>query len=98
MELAGAPVLLGLVRFAATSNVHGSDSLDPALQYQYLLVCKPLPRVTALQDEPTSGLDSAGALSLCKTLKDITDLGLTVVAVIHQPRPEIFEQVRCLCM
>lgn len=41
-------------------------------------------------DEPTSGLDSTAALEVCKTLKSIADLGLTVVAVIHQPRSEIF--------
>jgi len=42
-------------------------------------------------DEPTSGLDSTAALEVCRTLKSIADLGLTVVAVIHQPRFEIFE-------
>jgi ABC-type multidrug transport system ATPase subunit len=41
-------------------------------------------------DEPTSGLDSAAALEVCRTLRAIADLGLTVVAVIHQPRLEIF--------
>ena len=41
-------------------------------------------------DEPTSGLDSTAALEVCRTLKSIADLGLTVVAVIHQPRLEIF--------
>ena len=42
-------------------------------------------------DEPTSGLDATAALEVCSTLKAIADLGLTVVAVIHQPRYEIFE-------
>ncbi|TPX47429.1 hypothetical protein SeMB42_g03315 [Synchytrium endobioticum] len=42
-------------------------------------------------DEPTSGLDSTAALSVAQILKSITTLGLTVVAVVHQPRYEIFE-------
>jgi ABC-type multidrug transport system ATPase subunit len=42
-------------------------------------------------DEPTSGLDSTAALQVCSTLKNIADLGVTVVAVIHQPRLDIFK-------
>ncbi|KAJ3191813.1 hypothetical protein HK101_007396 [Irineochytrium annulatum] len=41
-------------------------------------------------DEPTSGLDSTSALDLSSILRSIARLGLTVVAVIHQPRVEIF--------
>ena len=41
-------------------------------------------------DEPTSGLDATAALEVCATLRVIANLGLTVVAVIHQPRAEIF--------
>ena len=44
-------------------------------------------------DEPTSGLDSSAALEVCRTLRAVADLGLLVVAVIHQPRREIFEQI-----
>ncbi|KAJ3253942.1 hypothetical protein HK103_007611 [Boothiomyces macroporosus] len=43
-------------------------------------------------DEPTSGLDSTSALEVCETLRKITRLGLTTVAVIHQPRVEIFDK------
>ncbi|EGC35232.1 hypothetical protein DICPUDRAFT_33697 [Dictyostelium purpureum] len=43
-------------------------------------------------DEPTSGLDSVTALSIMKTLQDLTkNKGCTVVVAIHQPRSEIFE-------
>ena len=44
-------------------------------------------------DEPTSGLDSAGALAVCHALRDIAAAGLTVVAVLHQPRREIMALV-----
>lgn len=50
-------------------------------------------------DEPTrlvyfkdfSGLDSSSALIVAELLKGIASLGITVVAVIHQPRFEIFQ-------
>ena len=41
-------------------------------------------------DEPTSGLDSTSSMEVCKALRRIADIGLTVVTVIHQPRYEIF--------
>jgi ABC-type multidrug transport system ATPase subunit len=41
-------------------------------------------------DEPTSGLDSSSALSLFQLLKELAAGGLTVVAVVHQPRAEVF--------
>ena len=43
-------------------------------------------------DEPTTGLDSTSALDLSQVLHSIARLGLTIVAVIHQPRIEIFNQ------
>lgn len=46
-----------------------------------------------LHAEPTSGLDASASLEVCNTLKTIADLGVTVVAVIHQPRVEIFESI-----
>ena len=42
-------------------------------------------------DEPTSGLDATSASSIMSLLKAISMLGITVVAIIHQPRYEIFE-------
>lgn len=44
-------------------------------------------------DEPTSGLDSTAALQAINTLKEIAKSGVTVVAVLHQPRIEIFREL-----
>ena len=44
-------------------------------------------------DEPTSGLDATAALQVCRLLKRLAEGGLTVVAVLHQPRAEIWEAV-----
>jgi ATP-binding cassette subfamily G (WHITE) protein 2 len=42
-------------------------------------------------DEPTTGLDSSTSLSICKSLKELSDRGeCTVVCTIHQPQPKIF--------
>jgi len=44
-------------------------------------------------DEPTSGLDSTSSLKVVAALRAVAvDQQLTVVAVIHQPRYEIFSQ------
>jgi len=44
-------------------------------------------------DEPTSGLDSLASLSLMELVKHriVSDLGITAIAVLHQPRIEILE-------
>ena len=42
-------------------------------------------------DEPTSGLDATSASSIMSVLKAVSNLGITVVTIIHQPRHEIFE-------
>ena len=49
-------------------------------------------------DEPTSGLDSTASLEVVSILEKITELGITVVAVIHQPRIEIFEKFHDVLM
>ena len=41
-------------------------------------------------DEPTSGLDASSALDLIKALKSVAEAGVTVVAVLHQPRTEVW--------
>ncbi|KAJ5726034.1 ABC transporter [Penicillium malachiteum] len=42
-------------------------------------------------DEPTSGLDTTTALFLIMSLKALTQRGMAVICVVHQPRVEIFE-------
>jgi ABC-type multidrug transport system ATPase subunit len=41
-------------------------------------------------DEPTSGLDSTASLEILSSLKDLSRLGVTVIAVIHQARYYLF--------
>lgn len=41
--------------------------------------------------EPTSGLDSSSSKAICESLRKLCELGMTILAVIHQPRYEIFE-------
>jgi len=41
-------------------------------------------------DEPTSGLDSTSSLALARSLKKMTQLGITIVVVAHQPRWSLF--------
>ena len=48
-----------------------------------------LPSILFL-DEPTSGLDSFSSMTVCTALRAMADAGITVIAVIHQPRYEIF--------
>ncbi|KAI8622739.1 hypothetical protein BC830DRAFT_1159973 [Chytriomyces sp. MP71] len=43
-------------------------------------------------DEPTSGLDSSSALEVADILSSMALLGITIVAVVHQPRIEIFRK------
>ena len=42
-------------------------------------------------DEPTSSLDAFSSFEVTKSMKDIASSGITVVAVVHQPRFEIFQ-------
>lgn len=41
-------------------------------------------------DEPTSGLDSTTSLTVVQSLKDMANSGVNVIAVLHQPKYEIF--------
>jgi ABC-type multidrug transport system ATPase subunit len=54
--------------------------------------------VGLLLDEPTSGLDATTAEDVMSALKRIAETGVTVVAVIHQPRVEIFKMMDTLML
>jgi hypothetical protein len=47
--------------------------------------------VALFLDEPTSGLDATTALSLVQLLKTLSELRVTIICILHQPRPEILE-------
>ena len=49
--------------------------------------------VALLLDEPTSGLDAATAEDVMNALQKIAKSGVTVVAIIHQPRVEIYKLI-----
>ena len=49
--------------------------------------------IALLLDEPTSGLDATTAEDVMRALQKIAMSGVTVVAVIHQPRVEIYEMI-----
>lgn len=41
-------------------------------------------------DEPTSGLDATSASSIMRLLRALSRLGVTIIAIVHQPREQIF--------
>ena len=49
-------------------------------------------------DEPTSGLDATSAASIMRLLKAISRLGVTTIAIIHQPREQIFHSFDSLLL
>ena len=44
-----------------------------------------------LLDEPTSGLDASVALDLMHNLQSLSQTGITILMVLQQPRPEIYD-------
>ncbi|GAB5356383.1 hypothetical protein AAMO2058_000285700 [Amorphochlora amoebiformis] len=52
------------------------------------LVSKP---AILLLDEPTTGLDAASSVRLVSALRALARTHATIIATVHQPRPELFE-------
>jgi len=44
-------------------------------------------------DEPTTGIDSSSAMNVARIISNLAKTGITCVAVIHQPRSEIFSLI-----
>eukprot|EP00520_Triparma_pacifica_P017657 CAMPEP_0118644358 /NCGR_PEP_ID=MMETSP0785-20121206/6903_1 /TAXON_ID=91992 /ORGANISM="Bolidomonas pacifica, Strain CCMP 1866" /LENGTH=1398 /DNA_ID=CAMNT_0006536125 /DNA_START=280 /DNA_END=4473 /DNA_ORIENTATION=+ len=49
-------------------------------------------------DEPTSGLDATTSQALIDSLEKLTNIGLTVAMVIHQPRMELMNKIENLIL
>jgi len=80
--------ILGLsdIRFLNVEQISGGQRKRVNIGME--LVADP---VIIFLDEPTSGLDSSSSKEVCSVLRRLSALGLTLVAVIHQPRYEIFD-------
>ena len=50
------------------------------------------PELLLFLDEPTSGLDSQSALAILRILRSLADMGMAIIATIHQPSYAVFQQ------
>jgi ABC-type multidrug transport system ATPase subunit len=48
--------------------------------------------------EPTSGLDSSTSIVLLSALHRLSDLGVNIIATLHQPRQEIIDLLHTLIL
>ncbi|KAJ3579780.1 hypothetical protein NPX13_g785 [Xylaria arbuscula] len=49
--------------------------------------------VALVLDEPTSGLDATASLSIINLLRKLSREGVTIICILHQPRPEILDLI-----
>lgn len=76
----------------AAANISGGQLKRVNIAQELVAVSRP--GAVCCLDEFTAGLDSAVALDLVQTvLQPLAKEGVTVVCVMQQPRPEIFEQL-----
>ena len=83
---------LGLLKVSDT--IIGSNSRRGVSggEYKRVLIGKEMmkdPDIVFV-DEPTSGLDAFQALAVMEAMKEVTNKGKMVIAVVHQPRSSIF--------
>jgi len=50
------------------------------------------PDLLLFLDEPTSGLDAQSSLAILRILRRLADMGMAVIATIHQPSDALFQQ------
>jgi ABC-type multidrug transport system ATPase subunit len=73
---------------------HGSGGISGGERKRVAVAVEMVARPSVLLlDEPTSGLDSTSAENLMKIMKNLATMGHSIVAVLHQPRTTIFEEL-----
>mmetsp|Transcript_41146 Transcript_41146/g.66286 ORF Transcript_41146/g.66286 Transcript_41146/m.66286 type:complete len:861 (-) Transcript_41146:2376-4958(-) len=77
---------LGHVRKSKISSLSGGEIKRVSIGME--LITQPS---ILIMDEPTSGLDSAAAYHMMKTIREIADNDVAVVAVLHQPTTRIYD-------
>ena len=87
---------LGIERFrdSVVGNTGDAHALSPGdrklVNVGMELVADPL---ALFLDEPTTGLDASSAMNVANITRSLAETGLTVVAVVHQPRGEIYSLI-----
>jgi ABC-type multidrug transport system ATPase subunit len=82
------------LRDVQVGGQQGSSTLSPGDKKKVNIALELVagPNVLFL-DEPTTGIDSSSALNVATIVRNLARTGLTCVAVIHQPRAEIFSLI-----
>ncbi|KAJ5388987.1 CDR ABC transporter [Penicillium cataractarum] len=86
--------MLGMEEFAEAVIGHPGAGLNgeqrKLLSIGVELAAKP--QLLIFLDEPTSGLDAHSSWAICAFMKKLADHGQAVLATIHQPSANLFEQ------